>query len=452
MATDIDNVLLSQCAHIDLTPFSLYVHVPFCQVRCGYCDFNTYTKGFGVGAEPSSYHLSVIREIDHVTSLLNLYGPKDWLSQGIHTLYFGGGTPTLLPTDAMRKIIRHVDTCLGVAADAEISTEANPDTLTPQSIQALADMGCTRVSVGMQSAVPHVLATLDRIHDPLSVQRVVEWVHEAGMDVSLDIIYGTPGESMQDWQTTVDTAIEMQPDHISAYSLVIEQGTKMGAQLKRGIIAEPDSDDLADKYAYVDAALSRAGYRWYEISNWARICDDEHETAEVDATQLRHACRHNVAYWRNWNWWGCGPGAHSHIGQMRAWNVKHPHAYAQRLTGHCQPVVAGRPEAVGTQCDRMVKAEAYGRQDALCHVPLAIDNYEIVDEKASILEEVMLKIRMADGLQIEPGKAESIIKRLVKEEMIDPYAVNNNNIRLTLRGRLMADYVTLLLVEALALQ
>ena len=267
---------------------SAYIHVPYCRVRCGYCDFNTYTaEELGPGANRSDWAGNLAHEVELASRVL-----ADFPARPVSTVFFGGGTPTLLPAADLACALERVRDAFGLAADAEVTTEANPDTLSPEYVAKLAEAGFTRVSMGMQSAVPHVLATLDRTHNPEQVPKAVQWVKDAGMQVSVDLIYGTPGESVEDWQRSVDAAVAMEPDHISAYSLIVEPGTKMGAQVRRGELPMPDEDDLADKYVAADAAFSAAGLHWYEVSNWARSAD--------------HECRHNNAYWTGQDWWGFG--------------------------------------------------------------------------------------------------------------------------------------------------
>ncbi len=209
-----------------------------------------------------------------------------------------------------------------------MTTEANPDSVTPEGLAALREGGFTRVSFGMQSAVPHVLQVLDRTHDPARVPQAVAWAREAGFEqVSLDLIYGTPGETVADWQASVDAALACEPDHVSAYSLIVEDGTRLARQVRTGVIPAPDDDDLAEKYVIADDAFTAAGLHWYEVSNWARD-----EAAR---------CRHNELYWRSKDWWGVGPGAHSHVAGERWWNVKHPSAYAARIAAGESPAQDG---------------------------------------------------------------------------------------------------------------
>ena len=292
-------------------PLSLYVHVPFCRVRCGYCDFNTYTVGFGPGAQAGDYAPSVLSEASLAARVMAEAGLPD---RAAETVFFGGGTPTMLDAAELSEILAGLRERIGIATGAEVTLEANPDTVTRGDLRVLADAGFTRVSFGMQSAVPAILATLDRTHVPERVPLVIEWAKDTGLSTSVDLIYGTPGESLEDWETSVRTALSYDPDHISAYALVVEEGTKMGAQVARGELPSPDPDDEASAS---DRASGRA------------------------STTFEYASRHNLAYWRDWDWWGFGPGAHSHVGRMRWWNVKNPGAYAGRLRAGVSPAAAG---------------------------------------------------------------------------------------------------------------
>ena len=298
------------------------MHVPYCSVRCGYCDFNTYTlTELGPGASTATFVDQALAELDLAVRVLgDGAGPVD-------TVFVGGGTPTLLPPADLVRCVDGIRSRLGLAPGAEVTTEANPDSVTPADLEVLAAGGFTRVSVGMQSAVPHVLRTLDRTHDPARVATAVAGARAAGLATSVDLIYGTPGESLDDWRTSLDAAVALEPDHVSAYALVVEEGTRLAAQVRRGEVAMPEGDDEADKYELADAVLAAAGYGWYEVSNWSR-----------DASGR---CRHNEGYWRGDAWWGIGPGAHSHVGGVRWWNVKHPRAYAARLREGSSPA-AGR--------------------------------------------------------------------------------------------------------------
>src|SRR6478736_4257824 len=310
-------------------PFGLYVHVPFCTTRCGYCDFNTYTAaelGSGPGAtSPGSYPAQAIAEIRFARRVLA--GAERGVNLPVSTLFFGGGTRTLLPPSALGAILRAIDAEFGLAPGAEVTTEANPESVDQASLSELRSQGLTRVSFGMQSAVPAVLAVLDRVHRPGRPAQCAAWARQAGFEhVSLDLIYGTPGESDADWRRSLDAAVAAAPDHVSAYALTVETGTRLAARVRRGELDPPDDDVLADRYLAADEILRAAGYGWYEISNWA--------------VSPSSRCAHNMLYWTGGDWWGIGPGAHSHVGGTRWWNVKHPAAYATRIAAGQSPAQA----------------------------------------------------------------------------------------------------------------
>ncbi|MEV8266424.1 radical SAM family heme chaperone HemW [Microbacterium sp. NPDC076911] len=377
---------------IDLaTPFSVYLHVPFCRVRCGYCDFNTYTSEELHGARQDQYADTLLREVGFSRGVLERAGGI----RAASTVFFGGGTPTLLPPGDLARMLDGVRDAFEVVPDAEITVEANPDTVTDTVAEELAAAGVTRLSIGMQSAVPRVLAALDRTHNPANVTTAVAAARRAGLNVSIDLIYGAPGESLDDWRASVDAALALEPDHISAYALIIEEGTKLARQIRRGEVVAPDDDVQADMYEYIDARLADAGFDWYEVSNWAR-----------DVSQRS---RHNLAYWQGSDWWGFGPGAHSHIAGVRFWNVKHPAAYAQRLAQQVSPA-AGR---------------------------------EVPDAKARALESVLLRSRIREGLPIAEiaSHSRTNVASLIADGLIDGASALGGNVVLTLRGRLLADAV-----------
>ena len=394
----LDGLLPSSAAvGADERDFGVYLHVPFCRVRCGYCDFNTYTATEIRGVKQSDYAGQAILEIEAAGRILVDSGLPD---RAASTVFFGGGTPTLLPVTDLIRMLQAVRSRWGLVAGAEVTTEANPDSVDAAYLGALAEAGFTRVSFGMQSAVPHVLATLERTHDPERVPLVVRWAREAGLDVSLDLIYGTPGESLADWRVSLEHAISQAPDHVSAYSLIVEEGTKLARQIKRGEVAQPDEDLQADLYELADELLGAAGYGWYEVSNWAK-----------DAA---HRSRHNLAYWLGHDWWGIGPGAHSHVGGVRWWNVKHPAAYAAR-------VLAGQSPAAGR---------------------------ETLDEPTREVERVLLGTRIREGIPVaslsQQGRLE--VAGLIADELINAKAAlgapnERGSIELTLKGRLLADAV-----------
>jgi putative oxygen-independent coproporphyrinogen III oxidase len=371
-------------------PFSFYVHVPYCATRCGYCDFNTYTASeLGGGASQAGYPDDAIREIRLARRVL---GDVD---VPVQTVFFGGGTPTLLPPADLTRILAAIDSEFGLADGAEVTTEANPESVDAAALEQLRAAGFTRVSFGMQSAVPHLLVTLDRRHTPgMPAQRVKE-AFAAGFDhVSLDLIYGTPGESDDDWRTSLDAVLAAGPDHVSAYSLIVEDGTRLGRMVARGELPIPDDDVLADRYLIADAALTEAGYSWYEVSNWALAGGQ---------------CRHNLGYWRGDDWWGIGPGAHSHVAGVRWWNVKHPTAYAGRLAAATSPGQAR----------------------------------EVLDAETRRVERVMLELRLSGGLDLaeldQAGLAAAVVA--AEQGLLDPRSLPLERAVLTTRGRLLADAV-----------
>jgi len=377
-------------SEIVLRPLGIYIHVPFCTTRCGYCDFNTYT-GSELGSEPGAsragYIEAAIQELDLAARVLGPQVPP------ISTIFVGGGTPTVLPPDDLGRLIAAVGDRFGLAEDAEVTTESNPESVDAAALHRLRELGFNRISFGMQSSVPHVLATLDRVHSPGRPQQAVAEARAAGFtNTSLDLIYGTPGESTGDWRASLDAALAVSPEHISAYALIVEEGTRLAARIRRGELSRPDDDDLADKYLIAEERLNAAGYTAYEVSNWSTIA----------ATR----CQHNLGYWRSDHWWGIGPGAHSHVGGVRWWNVKHPRAYAARLAEGLSPAHA---REVLTPSDRR-------------------------------LERILLELRLADGLttslltDTEQGRIADLRDRGLA-------AVQDGNLILTGSGRLLADGV-----------
>ena len=381
----------------DERAFGVYLHVPFCRVRCGYCDFNTYTAPELRGVKQSDYASQAVQEVRFAGSALRASGVP---ARPASTVFLGGGTPTLLPVEDLVRMLDAVRTTWGIAEGAEVTTEANPDSVDDAYLAALAAGGFTRVSFGMQSAVPRVLATLERTHDPARIAPVVRGARAAGLEVSLDLIYGTPGETIDDWRASLSQAIAQEPDHLSAYALIVEPGTKLARQIRRGEVPEPDEDLQADMYELADRMLGEAGYEWYEVSNWARG---------------GRLSRHNLAYWQGHDWWGVGPGAHSHVGGVRWWNVKHPAAYADRVLAGASPG-AGR---------------------------------ESLDDATREVERVLLGARIRDGLAIPTLTAEGRrqVAGLIADGLVDPRAALSGTLVLTLQGRLLADAVVRRLLE-----
>lgn len=404
-----------------MEPFSAYIHIPFCSVRCGYCDFNTYVADFDEGADRRTYHRSIVEEVRFAS---RFFDQMNMERPALQSVFFGGGTPSLLHPEAIGEVMGELSKAFGISPATEVTLEANPDTLTVENAAMFQDAGVNRFSVGMQSAVPHVLETLDRTHKQESVGKAVEAARAAGVPVSLDLIYGAPGESLSDWEETLRAALALKPDHISAYSLIIEEGTKMGTDLRLGRIEDPNPDLEAEKYLAADKMLGDAGFHWYEISNFA----------SSEGTQSVH----NKAYWSNASWWGFGAGSHSHLLGARWWNARHPTAYAGYANAGVSPSVGG----------------------------------EILTPEERAVEDIMLSVRTSLGVSVEQvaeavrteqpeavGKAEGVVQaeetrphtshveeatvrleRLAEEGLLEDSGAGRFS--LTLDGRLLADLVT----------
>ena len=375
-----------------MSNLAFYVHIPYCVRRCGYCDFNTYTPAeLSISNDLSetsrSYINLLIKEMEFARETTGL--------AVVPTIFFGGGTPTLMESADLGRVISAISDHYELSPDAEITTEANPDTVTKEKLASLREAGFNRISFGMQSAVPHVLKSLDRTHNPENVLKATTWAREVGFnEVSVDLIYGTAGESLADWELTIDTALSLPISHISAYALIVESGTKLGAQVKRGEVTMPDDDETADKYLLADEKFIQAGFDWYELSNWSKKGSE---------------CRHNLAYWNGDNWWGLGAGAHSHVDGRRFWNVKHPAAYTQKV------IESGNP----------------------------MHDQELLTRDEARSEEIMLQIRLATGLSLS-ALSESEAKSLptfLAEGYLLPSAWENGQVVLSKTGRLMADRI-----------
>ena len=364
-------------------PFSLYVHVPYCSKRCGYCDFNTYTPSeLDRDDQIDSWLQSAIKETIFARRILGEELKVD-------TIFFGGGTPSLLDASVVKEFLNNVSKHFTLKKDLEITLEANPDTITQSKAEDWLKAGINRISLGMQSSAKNVLQVLDRTHNPANVLTSVEILKKAGFEnFSLDLIYGTPGESLEDWSKTLKDSIAINPPHISAYSLVIEPGTKMGSQLSRGEIKAVSDDDAADKYQLAEKMLTENGYSWYEISNWAK------ENKE---------CQHNLNYWKGNNWWGIGPGAHSHINGVRWWNQKLPKNWRESLDQDQSPALA--------------------REN--------LTNEQIRNEEVMLLSRLKTGIDKADFDQKN-------VEKLIKDKLVNEVS---GKLELTLEGRLLADVV-----------
>ena len=371
-------------------PFGVYIHVPFCATRCGYCDFNTYTPGELGGADPDGWLAALRIELDLAAARLG--------EHSVDTVFVGGGTPSLLGAERLVAVLDAVRDGFGLAPDAEVTTEANPESTSPELFEALRRGGCTRVSLGMQSMAPRVLAVLDRVHTPGRAPAAVVQARAAGFEhVSIDLIYGTPGESDDDLLRSVDAAVDAGVDHVSAYALVVEDGTALARRVRRGDLPAPDDDVLAHRYELLDERLSGAGFDWYEVSNWSRPGGQ---------------CRHSLGYWDGGQWWGAGPGAHGYADATRWWNVKHPNTYVRLLSEGTLPVAG---------CEHLDADDLHA-------------------------EDVMLRLRLRRGLSlstlspVERRRADSVVAEGLAEPRGDRLVLSD-------RGRLLADAVVRTLLD-----
>ena len=372
---------------------AFYIHIPYCVKRCGYCDFNTYTPAElqlteGLTQISNSYIDLLVKEIEFAR---NQVGE----SAIVPSIFFGGGTPSLMEASDIKRVITAISKQFKLDPIAEVTLETNPDTVTKEKLKQFYDAGVNRISFGMQSSVPHVLKTLDRTHNPDNLPQVTKWATEVGFkEISVDLIYGTPGESKQDWQQSIDSALALPISHISAYALIVEEGTKLAAQIKRGEIAKPDDDLTAEKYIMADKAFTTAGFNWYELSNWAKPNSQS---------------KHNLAYWLGHNWWGAGPGAHSHINGKRFWNVKHPNLYKQKIQAN-ETVILDSEVLEGSQIES---------------------------------ERLMLSIRLPQGLEKNTLNNQQILELTdyVNSGHLDQENWNLGRATLTLDGRLIADRI-----------
>ena len=372
---------------------AFYIHIPYCIKRCGYCDFNTYTPAeLQITSELKDISNSYI---DLLISEIKSARIEVGESAVIPSIFFGGGTPSLMEASDIGRVISTIKDQFNLAKDAEITLETNPDTVTKEKLAQFLAAGVNRLSFGMQSAVPHVLATLDRTHNPDNLPQVTKWAKEVGFkEISVDLIYGTPGESKEDWQRSIDAALSLPITHISAYALIVEEGTKLAAQIKRGEVGNVDDDLSADKYIMADQAFTSAGFNWYELSNWAKPNSES---------------RHNIFYWLGKNWWGAGPGAHSHLNGKRFWNVKHPNLYKERI----------------------IKGES------------AVAEFENLESIQIESERLMLSIRLPSGVEKSTLNDKQILDLAgyVESGHLDQANWNRGRATLTLDGRLIADRI-----------
>jgi len=368
-----------------------YVHVPFCGSRCGYCDFNTYTASElqrdGTSVSADTYAQRVINEIK-----LTAEKKSDFVKP-LETVFFGGGTPTLLPAKDLTQILAQLGQTYGLAQDCEVTTEANPDSVDKEYLETLRSGGFTRISFGHQSSSQKVLQVLDRTHTAGRTWQAVDWAKEVGFaHVSVDLIYGSPHETDEDLQLTLDEVAGAPVDHVSAYSLIVESGTRLAATIKRGELPAPSDDVAAARYEMIDKALTGMGMTWYEVSNWSLPGGE---------------CRHNIAYWRNQDWLGIGPGAHAHFDGLRQWNVRHPAAWAALVDSGDMPVADS---------------------EQLSTLDVAHEN-------------IMLALRLRSGLALSALSVAALVQAelALTDGLLDPQQFANGLAVLTFKGRLLAD-------------
>ena len=368
-----------------------YVHVPFCATRCGYCDFNTYTaqelQRDGTTVSTATY---VDRVISEVTRQRAALGNN---SQPLASVFFGGGTPTLLGSTELVRALTSLKKEFGLLVDAEITTEVNPDSVNAYDLEILREGGFTRVSFGHQSSAPKVLQLLERTHTPGRTWEAVNWANEAGFEhISVDLIYGSPNETQAELELTLSEVIAADIDHVSAYSLIVEPGTKLAAQVARGEVNAPSDDVAASRYELIDQQLSSAGFEWYEVSNWAKPGGE---------------CKHNLNYWHNQDWIGIGPGAHAHINGLRTWMIKHPAAWAAQVDQNEEP----------------------------------IDGSEVLSATEIANENIMLGLRLRDGIELatlSPAGIEQA-NEAVTQGLLYSDLLTLGRVVLTPKGRLLAD-------------
>ena len=375
----------------EVKAFHAYVHIPFCEFRCGYCDFNTYTAKEIGGLSQSSFHESLITEINASADILKNSGYPE---RSLSTLFFGGGTPSLFTDEQIGQIMTSLKSNYGFQPDIEVTLEANPESATPKYLEQLAAKGVTRISLGVQSFDPKVLATLERVHDPERVAPILKAASELGLESSLDLIYGAPNESMDSWKRTVETAVSMGTGHISAYSLIVEPGTKLARQIKIGELPDTDDDLDAEKFELADQLFQANGLPWYEIANWGK------------------PSKHNHAYWTSADWWGFGPGAHSHLSGNRFWNTKHPLSYQKQLGAK-----------------------------------LPVAGIEYIDTRTNLEERLMLELRTSTGIPmnvlVQLGIAVGTIQPFILDGSLK---IESENLVVTASGRLFVDRIVLQLL------
>lgn len=371
-----------------MTAISIYVHIPFCASRCGYCDFNTYTASELSGGLTQEYFHEILKqEVSLAARTLN--------QPTVSTIFFGGGTPTLIGSAALNDMVEFIGQSFSLDEHVEITAEANPDNIDRKMFTELKAGGFNRISLGMQSVSAQVLKVLQRTHTPGAGEAAAHWARDAGFEhINIDLIYGTPGETDADVRDSVTAAVKSGVDHVSAYSLIVEDGTALARQVNSGELLAPDDDICADRFEIIDHMLGEAGMQWYEISNWA-----------LPGGQGQH----NQVYWSGSDWWGIGPGAHSHLDGTRWWNHKHPSTYARALEG-------GSPQV----------------------------GLEVLTGEQRHVETVMLGLRTRKGfdLAVLTEAERNRCVGLAVRGVLDAEALDRGVVRVSNSGRLIADFAT----------
>jgi oxygen-independent coproporphyrinogen-3 oxidase len=393
---------------------SLYIHIPFCIHRCGYCDFNTYA---GLEGLIPAYSRAVSNELMYLSQ--SLTEPLT-----IHTIYFGGGTPSLIPSLEFGEILQSVRKYFNLVHAPEITIEANPGTVSVEYLTEVRTLGVNRISLGMQSAHQTELSLMDRQHTFEEVVKAVEWSRGTGINsVNLDLIYGLPAQSLQAWMSSLENALSLHPDHLSLYALTLEHGTPMQNKVQSGVLAAPDPDLAADMYEAASDRLADVGFVQYEISNWAR-------TKNTDQT---HACNHNLQYWRNLSYMGVGAGAHGFINHYRTVNIATPQAYINRLNNRT------------TSRNNMNKELKFPRNPAT-------DQINPIDTNTEIGETMMMGLRLVQegvsaheflqrfGISLLDRYTHQIGK-LVSLGLLEWTREPATRLRLTSKGRLLGNLV-----------
>lgn len=398
-----------------MQPYSIYIHIPFCQRRCSYCDFNTYA---GQSDLIPAYVQALCTEIRLVAAHAST-------KSSVHSIFFGGGTPSILTVDQIGHILQELHSAFIIEHQAEVTLEANPGTVSLGYFQGIRSLGVNRLSLGMQSALPEELRLLERIHDFPDVIQAVHWARKAGLDnINLDLIFGLPQQSLQAWRGNLEWALRLSPEHLSLYSLILEHGTPLAQWTDRGLIAEPDVDLAADMYEWAMERLETAGFVQYEISNWARL-KSHGEIA---------ACRHNLQYWRNLPYLGFGAGAHGSADGKRTENLLSPSEYICSL----QPYTVGN-------------GQASWHKENFPASPAA-QTVQLIDRQAEIGETMMMGLRLtAEGVSNRVFERRfhqpleqvfsTEIKDLIEKGLLEWTGETTDSLRLTRRGRLLGNQV-----------